>query len=261
MDWCLTDRTRLAALLAVCALLSSLELLIPLFRYHPGRLRRALPNLILAAGVVLTNLTVASVTASVSAIVTHRGIGVFAGIRLRPWALALLGIAGLDFSAYVAHLLLHKLPLGWRFHRVHHSELEVDVTTAFRQHPGETLWRLLWQCIGTVAFGLPFWVLPVYLSFSSLNAMLEHANLRVPESVDGFLQLLIVTPNMHKIHHSRVVAETDSNYSNIFSIWDRLFGTYTRRAEHRTLSYGLDGFDSMQKQRLKELILEPFRRA
>jgi sterol desaturase/sphingolipid hydroxylase (fatty acid hydroxylase superfamily) len=197
----------------------------------------------------------------VAAIVTRRGIGCFVGARLHPGALALLGIAGLDLSAYVAHLLLHKLPLGWRFHRVHHSELEVDVTTAFRQHPGETLWRLLWQCIGTVAFGLPFWVLPVYLSLSSLNALLEHANLRVQESVDRFLQLLIVTPNMHKIHHSRVVDETDSNYSNIFSIWDQLFGTYTRRAEYRTLRYGLDGFDSKQKQQLKELIIEPFRRA
>jgi sterol desaturase/sphingolipid hydroxylase (fatty acid hydroxylase superfamily) len=261
MDWWLTDRVRLAALLAACALLSSVELLIPLFRYHPGRLRRAVPNIMLAAGVVLTNLALASVTASMSELVTRLGIGFFAGMGLRPWILLLLGIAGLDLSAYVAHLLLHKLPLGWRFHRVHHSELEVDVTTAFRQHPGETLWRLLWQCIGTVVFGLPFWVLPVYLSLSSLNALLEHANLRMHERVDRFLQLLIVTPNMHKIHHSRDVAETDSNYSNIFSIWDRLFRTYTRRAEYRTLSYGLDGFDSQQKQRLKELIIEPFRRA
>ena len=260
MDWWLTDPTRLAALLAVCSLLSSLELLIPLFRFRPGRLRRALPNLMFAAGVVLTNLALASFTASVASIVTHRGIGFFAGIRLRPWALALLGIAGLDFSAYLAHVLLHKLPLGWRFHRVHHSELEVDVTTAFRQHPGETLWRWLWQCIGTVVFGVPFWVLPVYLSLSSLNAMLEHANLTMPESVDRFLQLLIVTPNMHKIHHSRIAAETDSNYSNIFSIWDRLLGTYTCRTEYRTLRYGLDSFDSKQKQRLKELIIEPFRR-
>jgi sterol desaturase/sphingolipid hydroxylase (fatty acid hydroxylase superfamily) len=167
---------------------------------------------------------------------------------------------GLDFSAYIAHLLLHKLPLGWRFHRVHHSELEVDVTTAFRQHPGETLWRSLWQCVAMVAFGWPFWVLPVYLSVSSLNALLEHANLRVHDSVDRFLRLLIVTPNMHKIHHSRVVGETDSNYSNIFSIWDRLFGTYTGRAEYQTLNYGLDGFDSRQKQRLMALITEPFRR-
>jgi sterol desaturase/sphingolipid hydroxylase (fatty acid hydroxylase superfamily) len=196
----------------------------------------------------------------VSAVVIRRGMGLFPGTHLRPWALMLLGIAGLDFSAYVAHLLLHKIPLGWRFHRVHHSELEVDVTTAFRQHPGETLWRSLWQCIGMVAFGLPFWVLPVYLSVSSLNALLEHANLRMHGSVDSFLRLLFVTPNMHKIHHSRVVGETDSNYANIFSIWDRLFGTYTRRAEYQTLSYGLDGFDSRQKQRLMALIIEPFQR-
>jgi sterol desaturase/sphingolipid hydroxylase (fatty acid hydroxylase superfamily) len=259
MDWWLTDRVRLAALLAVCALLSSIELIVPLFRFRPGRLRRAAPNLGLAAGVVLTNLALASITASVSTSVTRRGIGLFGSSPLHPWLLALLGVAGLDLLAYVAHLLLHKLPLGWRFHRVHHSELEVDVTTAFRQHPGETLWRSLWQCAGTVVFGLPFWVLPLYLSISSLNALLEHANLRINDRIDRCLRLLIVTPNMHKIHHSRAVVETDSNYSNIFSIWDRLFGTYNRRAEYQSLRYGLDGFDSSRKQRLSELITEPLR--
>jgi sterol desaturase/sphingolipid hydroxylase (fatty acid hydroxylase superfamily) len=261
MELWLTDRLRLAALLAACALLASMELLIPLFRYRPGRLRRAVPNLVLAAGVFVTNLAFASITAAVSGVVTRRGISLLQGLHPRPWILLLLGVAGLDFSAYIAHRLLHKLPLGWKFHRVHHSELEVDVTTAFRQHPGETLWRSLWQCLGTVILGLPFWILPLYLSLSSLNALLEHANVRVGRRMDRFLRVLIVTPNMHKVHHSRVASETDSNYSNIFSVWDRLFGTYNGLENCRGLRYGLDGFDDKQNQKLKQLIMEPFRRS
>src|SRR5215472_658560 len=99
----------------------------------------------------------------------------------------------------------------------------------------------------------------LYQAISSLNAMLEHANLRINDRIDRCLRLLIVTPNMHKIHHSRAVVETDSNYSNIFSIWDRLFGTYNRRAEYQSLRYGLDGFDGARKHRLRELMIEPFR--
>src|SRR5215831_21087539 len=152
------DPTRLVLLVTACVLLSSLEALVPLFHYRRGRLRRAVPNLVLALGVVLTNLAFASAMASLSAMVMHERLGLLARWHWSPWLQLVLGIAGLDLFAYVAHVLLHKLSLGWKIHRVHHSELEVDVTTAFRQHPGETLWRLLWQCLAIGVFGLPFWI-------------------------------------------------------------------------------------------------------
>lgn len=257
MEIGITGWVRLAGLLIACALLSSIEAVAPLFQYRRGRVRRALPNVLLSLGVVLTNLALASGTALFSAIVVKNKMGLLAGVRSHPWLLVVLGVAGLDLFAYLAHLLLHKIPLGWRFHRVHHSELEVDVTTAFRQHPGETLWRILWQWLATAIFGLPFWIVPVYLSISSLNALLEHANVRTNERLDRFLRLLFVTPNMHKIHHSRFTAETDSNYSNIFSLWDRIGGTYTAWTNFRKLRYGLDGFDDVQT--VGSLIKEPFR--
>jgi sterol desaturase/sphingolipid hydroxylase (fatty acid hydroxylase superfamily) len=260
MELWLTDRSRLAVLVASCALLSSMEALFPLFQYRRGRLWRALPNLMLAAGVVLVNIGFASVTAWLSALVMRKHFGLLVPMRSHAWALLVLSVAGLDFFAYLSHVLLHKLPLGWKFHRVHHSEREVDVTTAFRQHPGETLWRVLWQWAGTAAFGLPFWVIPVYLSLSSVNALLEHANLRMSDRLDRCLRLLIVTPNMHKIHHSRLPVETDSNYSNIFSVWDRLCGTHTAWTDCRNLRYGLEGFDDDRKQALSSLVTEPFRR-
>lgn len=255
----LSDRNRLVFLLTACALLSSVEFLVPLFRFRQGRIRRALPNLLLAAAVVLMNLTVASVAASVSAMVTRHGIGLFAGMHLQRWIVLIAGIAGLDLFAWFAHVLLHKVPVGWTFHRVHHSELEVDVTTSFRQHPCETLWRIIWQWAGVAAFGLPFWILPVYLGLSSLNALFEHANVRMSSGVDRCLRLIIVTPHMHKIHHSRICAQTDSNYSNIFSFWDRLFRTYTQQVDMRSLRYGLDGLDDAEGQKLTWLLLEPFR--
>ena len=254
-----SDAARLAALIGACALLSSIEWLVPLFRFRPGRLRRSVPNLTLTAGVVLMNLAFASLMASVAAIVTRNHFGLLAGIQAHPWLLLTLAVAGLDFFAYIAHLLLHKISWGWKFHCVHHSEMEVDVTTAFRQHPGETVWRVLWQGVGIAALGVPFWVVPIYLTLSSTNALAEHANVRMRDRLDRALRLLIVTPNMHKIHHSRQVTETDSNYSNIFSVWDRLCGTHTSSADYAGLSYGLDGFEDGHKQALTSLLAEPFR--
>src|SRR5262249_9127599 len=137
MEIWVTDRSRVLVLLVACTLLSSLELVIPLVRYRAGRIRRAFPNLLLSAGVLIGNLVLASVTAALGAIITRWHFGLLGRAHLPPWVLLVLGLMGLDFFAYVAHVLLHKVPLGWRFHRVHHSEPEVDVTTAFRQHPGE----------------------------------------------------------------------------------------------------------------------------
>lgn len=226
---------RLVLLIATCALLWSLESRRPL--------RRALPNIALAALVIALNLVLSIGVAAVSG--TRGGI-----------VNAVLGIAALDLAAYAAHVALHKSALAWRFHRVHHSEPEVDVTTALRQHPGETLWRVAWQLLPIAALGLPFGVVVLYQTLSTLNAQLEHANLRLPERADRILRLLFVTPNMHKVHHSRLQRETDSNYANLFTLWDRLFGTYTPQTDLAALRYGLDGFD--QPQTLAALLRLPF---
>jgi sterol desaturase/sphingolipid hydroxylase (fatty acid hydroxylase superfamily) len=134
------------------------------------------------------------------------------------------------------------------------------VTTAFRQHPVETVWRVWWQLPAILLLGLPLWVVAVYVTISGLNAQLEHANLRIPSRWDRILRLLVVTPHMHKVHHSREQAETDSNYANLFSIWDRLFGTYTGHVRFQTLRYGLEGLDDSRSQSLAGLLALPFRR-
>ena len=258
MQVVLTDQARLVMLIGVCGLLWALESIIPLYRFHKSRVRHALPNVALTLMLVITNLSLSFSSAYLADFSVRNGIGLFALLSLSSLTQMILGVLALDLFAYFAHVLLHKSWLGWQFHRVHHSENAVDVTTAFRQHPGETFWRILWQLAAIVVFGIPLWVVVVYLILSGLNAELEHANIRLNLRVDWFLRLLVVTPNMHKVHHSRDQIETDSNYSNIFSIWDRLFGTYTSAIDFRTLNYGLDGFDIEERQTLSGLLKMPF---
>ena len=235
-----SDRGRLAALVILCGLLWAIESIVPLFALGDRRARHALPNLGLTALLVAVNLVLSFGTAAVVAVASARGIGLLHAIALPAWATLLVGLVGLDGLAYVAHRLLHELPAGWRFHRVHHCDADVDVTTAFRQHPFETVWRMAWQLAGMLALGLPLWVVAIYLVVSAANAELEHANVRVPARLDRVLRLVFVTPHMHKVHHSRDQRETDSNYSNIFSWWDRVLGTYTARDDLGGLRYGLD---------------------
>lgn len=258
MQVVLSDQARLAMLIVLCGFLWALESIIPLYRFRNSRVRHAIPNVALTVMLVITNLSLSFSSAYLADFSVRNGSGLFALLGLRSWLQIIFGVLALDLFAYFAHVLLHKSWLGWQFHRVHHSENTVDVTTAFRQHPGETVWRILWQLAAIVVFGIPLWVVIVYLIISGLNAELEHANIRLSLRIDRLLRLLIVTPNMHKVHHSRDQRETDSNYSNIFSLWDRLFSTYTSATDFRKLRYGLDGFDVKERQTLSGLLKMPF---
>jgi sterol desaturase/sphingolipid hydroxylase (fatty acid hydroxylase superfamily) len=255
-----SEQTRLLALVMGCAVFWSLESVVPLYIYEKNRLRRALPNILLTVLLVLTNLVLSFATVGVSNFVVNRKLGLLFVVPTLPtWLTALLGIMALDFFTYLAHLLMHKSWLGWQFHRVHHSDYEVNVTTAFRQHPGETVWRILWYGLAVAVFGIPPSLLVLYLTISTLNAQLEHTNIKLSNSVDRVLRILFVTPNMHKVHHSLEQYRTDTNYSNIFSLWDRILGTYASTIDFSTLRYGLDGFDDAKKQTLLALLMLPFR--
>ena len=238
-----SDSSRILLLIGGCTVLWSLESAIPLFRVGPTRARHALPNVGLTVLLLSMNLALSFVAAGVAGFAVKHRIGLLFLLQLPDWAKAIAGIAALDLFTYVAHVLLHKMPLAWRFHRVHHSDEAVDVTTAFRQHPGETIWRVLWQLPAIILLGLPLWIVVVYLTVSAANAQLEHANIRLPHRLDRWLRVLFVTPDMHKVHHSRLQPETDSNYANVFSVWDRAFGTYTSRIDFGALRYGLNDAD------------------
>jgi len=256
----LTDQTQLLLLISLCAILWSVESIFPLYLHSEGRLRHALPNVGLALLLIFTNLAVSTGLAYVSALPPAFHFGLLTIVNLPSWAQLVVGVSALDLCAYFAHVLLHKSWFGWQFHRVHHSENAVDVTTAFRQHPGETVWRICWRYLAVVLFSLPLWVVVVYLILSTAHAQFEHANIRLPLTLDKLLRRVVVTPDMHKVHHSRDQVETDSNYGNIFSVWDKVFGTYTRQTDFQTLRYGLDGFDDNHQQTFAALLNTPFRR-
>jgi sterol desaturase/sphingolipid hydroxylase (fatty acid hydroxylase superfamily) len=258
MQALLTDQLRLVLLIAACGFLWSLESIIPLYRYHNSRIRHAMPNVALTGLLLLTNLALSFSTAYIAALCFQKGVGLLPFFGLPFWIQTIVGVLVLDLFAYFAHVLLHKSWLGWQFHRVHHSENAVDITTAFRQHPGETLWRILWQLAAILVFGIPLQIVAIYLVLSAVNAQFEHANVSLNQKLDRYLRLLVVTPHMHKVHHSRDQRETDSNYSNIFSFWDKLFRTYTSTADFQKLRYGLDGFDVEERQTLRGLLKMPF---
>src|SRR5262249_28384593 len=179
--------------------------------------------------------------------------------ELHPLIGGTIMVLVLDFSFYVAHVAMHWLPRFWRYHRVHHSDPAVDVTTSIRQHPGETVIRYAFMGAFAVAIGATPGPFAVYRAWSALNGLVEHANVRVPPWLDDLLSLVTTWPNMHKIHHSRVANETDTNYGNIVSFWDRLFFTFTPARRGTDVVYGLDGFDDPALQTTTGLLAMPFR--
>jgi sterol desaturase/sphingolipid hydroxylase (fatty acid hydroxylase superfamily) len=172
-----------------------------------------------------------------------------------------LGVAILDFFTYVAHWAMHKVPALWRVHRVHHSDPFVDVTTSFRTHPLEGLWRLVWTLVPALAFGLSAQAIVIYRSISLVNALFEHSNLAVPRRLDRALSWIWVTPNMHKIHHSSLPQQTDSNYGNILTLFDRFFRTFTATDRGFALEYGLTDSNPQHVKSLRGLLSMPFQRA
>jgi sterol desaturase/sphingolipid hydroxylase (fatty acid hydroxylase superfamily) len=187
--------------------------------------------------------------------------GVLHRLSLPPLAAAVVAVAALDLAFYAAHVSWHKIPALWRFHAVHHSDPAVDVTTAIRQHPVESALRYAALGAMAVAIGPSPAAFAAYRTASALSALLEHANLRAPRRLDGVLSLVTTWPHMHKVHHSRSREETDTNYGNIFSWWDRLFGTFTPSHRGRHVRYGLDGLDDPALQTAGALLAQPFRKS
>ncbi|TMQ10157.1 MAG: sterol desaturase family protein [Deltaproteobacteria bacterium] len=240
------------------AILAIVEAVVPLHsRKRWGRTRLG-PNLALTVITILINLPL-NVALTLALIwLDSIGFGLRQWLRIGPIGGVALAVLALDFAFYMAHVAMHKIALFWRFHRVHHTDPFVDVTTTIRQHPGEGLIRYLFvasTAIVTCASPLGF---AVYRLWFVLNALLEHANLRVPTRIDTIASLMVSTPNMHKVHHSRNQRETDSNYGNIFSLFDRLFSTFTPSILGMRIEYGLDGHDAHEAQTTAGLLAMPF---
>ncbi len=185
-------------------------------------------------------------------------IGLFYLFQLPVWAKLILGVALFDFVTYWFHRIAHKLPILWRFHRVHHSDTTMDSSTYFRGHPVEIfLWFSVSNIVAAGIFGLDLFALALYALVSTPFLIFEHSNLRFPKWLDNTVGLIFTTPNIHKVHHEQDQYYTDSNYSDIFILWDRMFGTFKHKPVE-DIKFGLAEFDTNKKQSFWYLIKSPF---
>jgi len=227
--------------------------------HHPRAARwwsHTAANLLLNGLSLLTGMAFAAANAFAIAWTDRHGFGLFNWVDAPPLVSILTGILLLDLAAYGGHILKHKLPLLWRFHRVHHSDADMDVTTGFRFHPVEALISWVFLLPAVVLFGLPIASILIFAGLYSLSALAQHANLAFPEWADRMVRVAFVSPGSHRIHHSPQRERTDSNYGTLFSFWDRLFGTYKTPRHHAEMQFGL----AEKQEGLRALLIEPFRK-
>lgn len=249
----------IATILCVMVVVALIEVVIPLQRRNRWNGVHLGPNLTLTFITFATNLFFNAGLVIGLAWLQSQGRGLFNEVHVAPWLEAVAVLLVLDFSFYVAHVLMHALPAFWRVHSVHHSDPAVDVTTTIRQHPLEGLIRYGFIALAAFPLGASPAAFAIYRSASALNGLLEHANIRLPAWLNVALSWITTWPNMHKAHHSRDPRLTDTNYGNLFSLWDRLFGTFTPSRYSVAVDYGLQGADAPELQTSAALLAAPFK--
>lgn len=234
----------------------------PLFRFRYHKFRHAGVNIVFTLTTVVVNFILAFSLVLTSRWVVENKTGILQWLPGLPlWAEFLIGLILLDFvGAWLIHWIQHKVKWMWKFHLVHHTDTYVDTTTANRHHPGESVFRFAFTMLAVLVTGAPMWLVFAYQSISVLLSQFNHANIRLPASLDRILSLVIVTPNMHHVHHHYRQPYTDTNYGNIFSFWDRLFGTFATVDQH-SLVYGVDTHMSKEENsRIGNLFKIPFQK-
>lgn len=262
------EQTQVLAAAAGLVILMLIEQAHPFFDFFKGSIKEKGKHLIANMALGLTNALLISIffvaawlwTASW----THEHqFGLLNWMQtagLPTWGHALGAILLMDLWMYLWHLINHKIPFLWRFHRVHHADPHMDVTTASRFHTGEIVLSSLLRIGVLFITGIYLWELLLYETLMFAVVQFHHADIALPNKLDKALRTVIVTPAMHKVHHSRWHPETDSNYSSLFSFWDRLTNTFRLHNPLKTLRIGLDEFDAPQDRKVKGLFTMPFRK-
>lgn len=253
---------RLAAFATVFAGLAITESLLPRRTQIIGRQRRWPSNLGLAVvDTVLVRIVFPTAVVGLAVIAADRGWGLLNQVALPGWIAGIAAFVLLDLVIYGQHRLFHAVPLLWTLHRVHHADLELDVTSGIRFHPGEILLSMLIKFAAVLAIGAPALAVLVFEVVLNASSMFNHANLKLPAGIDAALRRLIVTPDMHRVHHSIIRRETDSNFGFNLSAWDRWLGTYRAQpdAGHEGMTLGLAEFRDPAELRLDRLLTQPLR--
>ena len=234
------------------------EIAVPLFNFKYNKIKHAGLNFFFTFTTIVINFLFALVMVKLSDWTVAENFGVLHIIQLSPWVEAIAGLLLLDFiGAYLVHMIEHKVKFLWKFHMVHHADTQVDTTTANRHHPGESVIRAVFAILAVFVLGTPMWLVMLYQSLSVVLSQFNHANIKTPSWFDKTLGLIIVSPNMHRIHHHLMRPQTDSNYGNIFSFWDKLLGTYNSTPMSE-IKYGLDVLDNQRDQDLLYQLKMPF---
>lgn len=238
-----------------------LEGVIPLFGFAYNKYRHAGINLLFTFFTAVIGFGLAGVLYWTSTWVTVNKFGLLYLAEMPLWLKVVTGVMLLDFiGAWFIHWIEHQVKWMWKFHLIHHSDTTVDVTTGLRHHPGETLFRISFTILAVFLIGVPIGIVMFYQSLSVLFAHLTHANINMPKRADYLLSYIFITPNMHKVHHHYTQPLTDTNYGNIFAIWDRVFGTYANVTDIKELKYGIDThMDPEENDRVGNLLKIPFR--
>ena len=253
---------RLSIFLGVFTAMAAWEALAPRRARTHGRLWRWPSNIaIVGLNIVILKIVFPVAAIEFAASVHGGGLGLMGLFSLPGWIEFLVAIVILDLAIYLQHILFHAAPSLWRLHRMHHQDLDFDVTTGVRFHPVEILLSMGIKFMVIAALGPSAAAVLVFEAVLNGMSMFNHANAKIPLGVDAVLRKLVVTPDMHRVHHSISPNETNSNFGFNLSVWDRLFGTYRDQpaAGHEAMTIGIEQFRERRELRLDRLLLQPFR--
>ena len=247
--------------MGVLVLMALWELWAPRRQPSIPRRRRWPSNLgIVALNTMVVRLAFPTAAVGVALHAEARGWGLLSLLNAPPWVLVALAVVLLDLAIYLQHVLFHAVPAFWRLHRMHHADLDLDVTTGLRFHPLEILLSLAIKLGIVVALGAPAEAVLIFEVLLNATSMFNHGNVRLLLRLDRALRWLVVTPDMHRIHHSILPRETNSNFGFNLPWWDRLFGTYRAEPQggHEAMTIGIEQFRSSRDLRLDRMLLQPF---
>jgi sterol desaturase/sphingolipid hydroxylase (fatty acid hydroxylase superfamily) len=236
-----------------------IEGILPLFKMEYNKWKHAGINIFFTVTTIIVNFMLAILLLKSSQWMEATHFGILQWIPMSALMMVLVGLPLMDLiGAYLVHWVEHRVPFMWRFHLVHHTDTHVDTTTANRHHPGESVFRFLFTMAAVVIVGAPMWLVMLYQALSAALSQFNHANIVLPRWLDNAISWVIVSPDMHKVHHHHVLPYTDTNFGNIFAIWDRLFGTFATM-ERSELIYGIDTHpDKHEHSNIINLLKIPF---
>ena len=241
------------------ALFMTLESFLPFLEHGRHRKKQRWHNIGNVALSFVLNAALSGVIASCILLADKNGFGLLHVLQLPLWVSFTIGILLCDLNSYAAHRLYHRVPLFWRFHRVHHSDTELDSTSALRMHPFEFVFQALTQATLLPLLGVSMASYVIYFTIALPIFIINHANLKYPVWFEKVFSLIFITPAWHRVHHSSHQPETDSNYADVFSFWDRLFGTH-KMADVRRIQFGLDKQRDPKEQTFLAQLKTPFKR-